>query len=467
MECALYGTSSLTRPFTEDECKYQGMALAWSEGFATFFGICAQLYCQDLWFSKDNTGAYTHSISTFGNESVEYGGLDLTLEIDLYEGQCDGQNNEIILQCVLFDLYDGGPYESNIDKLSLGHQGMWNLLDESNPKTLLDLTEYFESHYSKEEVSKLGRILQDNYYATSAPSIREQNGNIKFNFSWKNNLNDNGYYNAYKYQINFYDEQYNLITTTEPYATTANYVSISSTLWNSVINNRNSVYISITTYEYDGNVDNSEEDGYYITHYESALAKFINPSVATEIYYNTEANVNVGHGSYAWYKFTAPSTTTYTFSTSGNENAYWELFGFTVPRDLKHGLLDSSNSLDSNTNAENSAITYNLTAGDTVYIRICGVNYGSLSNTTLEIEHVCTYDDLYAKYSATQHKATCFCGNTRYESHIFLTDGIGIRCKGCWYFTTGPGAIVKPFSSESGIDSTDYVCYYIDEDKKY
>jgi hypothetical protein len=47
------------------------------------------------------------------------------------------------------------------------------------------------------------------------------------------------------------------------------------------------------------------------------------------------------------------------------------------------------------------------------------------------------------------------------------TDGIGIRCKGCGYFTTGPGAIVKPFSSESGIDSTDYVCYYVDEDKKH
>lgn len=34
------------------------------------------------------------------------------------------------------------------------------------------------------------------------------------------------------------------------------------------------------------------------------------------------------------------------------------------------------------------------------------------------------------------------------------------------YVSTGPGAIVKPFSSESSIDSTDYVCYNVDEDKK-
>ena len=54
-----------------------------------------------------------------------------------------------------------------------------------------------------------------------------------------------------------------------------------------------------------------------------------------------------------------------------------------------------------------------------------------------------------------------------YESHSFVTYLSNIKCKNCGYITSGPGAIVKPFSSESGIDSTDYVCYYVDEDKKH
>ena len=58
-----------------------------------------------------------------------------------------------------------------------------------------------------------------------------------------------------------------------------------------------------------------------------------------------------------------------------------------------------------------------------------------------------------------------FCGNTRYESHIFITDGIGIRCKGCGYFTNGPGAIVKPFSFKNYIDNTAHICYNVHDDK--
>lgn len=354
----------------------------------------------------------------------------------------------------------------NLGDLALGDHAMWNIMNSCNAKTLYEFIDYFSSTYSKEYASKLGKILYRNYQVTSAPSIREKDGVVKFHFDWEY-LNAEGYYKARKFQVNFYDEQYNLITSTEPDTAPLNYVYIDSSEWNSIINNRDSLYVSITTYEYDGNIGNSESDGFYITHYESELTKLINPTIATETYYNTQPSVTLSSGEVAWFKFTAPDTTTYTFSARGSESVYWELFGFTVPNDSKHNLIASSNQNNSHTYILNSPITYDLTVGETIYIRVCGVNYESLSDTVLEIEHECTYNSLYAKYSSTQHKATCFCGNTRYESHSFVTYLSNIKCQNCGYITSGPGVIVKPFSLKSGIDSVNYLCYYIGEDKKY
>ncbi len=449
----------------ESQCKRKGMQLAWGEGYATFFGIAAQRYCQELWFEQNSAGFYTHRIFTFGNAILEYGEQDVSVSRFESKGDATGQNCEELVSCVLFEMYCDAA-KPNVGDLALGDHAMWNIMKSCQAKTLYEFTNYFNNSYAKKYTSKLGEILYRNYQATSAPRIREQNGVVEFHFDWED-LNSAGYFNARKFQVNFYDEQYNLITSTEPDTAPLNFIYIDSSLWSTILNNRDSVYVSITTYEHDGNINNTSAGGYYITQYESALAEFTNPSIATEVYYNTHPNIDLGNGECEWFKFTAPHTTTYTFSTLGNDDVYVELFGFTVPNESQSGLLNQINTDNFEITINYDTVVLDLKEGETVYIRIREANYGSLTDASLRIEHECTYNTMYAKYSATQHKATCFCGNTRYESHIFLTDGIGIRCKGCGYFTTGPGAIVKPFSSESGIDSTDYVCYYVDEDKKY
>lgn len=462
--CSLSLDSILDGVFLEKKCKYKGMALAWSEGCATFFSIASQLYCQEIWFEPASNGSYTHGIRTFGNATIDYDNRHQPISyLSSSEPTVDGQNTEIFVPSILFSTYYH-PTDDQPDNLNLGHRAMWEIMKAKDAKTIYEFVDYFVSHYPKEYVSKLGKILHINYHATSAPIIRERNGVIEFHFDWED-LNSNGYYKARKFQVNFYDEQYNLITSTEPDTSPSKYLYVSSNVWSSLINNRNSVYVSITTYEYDGNIGNTESDGYYITHYESELTQFINPSIATSIYYNTQASVVLNSGGVAWYKFTAPDTTTYTFSITGGESAYWELFGFTVPRDSKRNLLASSNQFNSHTYISNSAITYNLEAGETVYIRVCGVNYESLNNTVLKVEHQCTYRNLYAQYSATQHKATCFCGNSRYESHSFITLLSKIKCENCGYITSGPGAIVKPFSI-AYIDKSENVCYNTEKNRK-
>jgi hypothetical protein len=463
--CALSLSGVLDETFSEIKCKYKGMALAWSEGCATFFSIASQLYCQEIWFETASNGSYTHGIRTFGNTTIDYGSRHQPISyLSSSKPAVDGQNAECFVHSILFSIYYH-PTEEQPDNLDLGHRAMWEIMEVKKAKTIYEFVDYFVSHYPKEDVSKLGQILHINYHATSAPTIKENNV-IEFHFDWED-LNSAGYFNARKFQINFYDDQYNLITSTEPDTAPLNFLYISTSLWSSIINNRDSVYVSITTYEYDGNINNTSAGGYYITQYESALTEFTNPSIATEVYYNTQPNIDLGNGECEWFKFTAPHTTTYTFSTLGNDDVYVELFGFTVPNESQSGLLNQINTDNFEITINYDTVVLDLKEGETVYIRIREANYGSLTDASLRIEHECTYNTMYAKYSATQHKATCFCGNTRYESHSFVTYLSNIKCQNCGYITSGPGAIVKPFSSESGIDSADYVCYYVDEEKKH
>lgn len=103
-KCALYNNLNY---FSEDECKYKGMALAWSEGYATFFGIIAQEY-----FSTNLAGI------DFTNDKsyTSYNGVDYSVE-NILGGT---EDNESVILGILYDIYDDST--ESYDTLSIDHK---------------------------------------------------------------------------------------------------------------------------------------------------------------------------------------------------------------------------------------------------------------------------------------------------------------------------------------------------------
>lgn len=105
----------------------------------------------------------------------------------------------------------------------------------------------------------------------------------------------------------------------------------------------------------------------------------VNTGGLKNIYVNSSIPGELYIGEYHWYKFTAPSTGTYSFYTENSFDTTGELFSSVVPARSTTGLLAQD---DDSGFGLNFKITYTLTAGQTVYLRVRGYNwtrYGSYS----------------------------------------------------------------------------------------
>ena len=109
----------------------------------------------------------------------------------------------------------------------------------------------------------LGAILAEHGMATPAPTVPNMTvNNPQVEFTWIER-NSSGCLNARKFKVNFYDENYNLIGSTEPqvvsFDNTAHKgtITVDSQLWQTVLSYPSSIYVSITMYELNGNINNS------------------------------------------------------------------------------------------------------------------------------------------------------------------------------------------------------------------
>ena len=327
--CAVSNDSYL--PFSEDQCKYKGSALAWSEGFATFFGELAQQYFKENYIEDQ----WVNAIPTFADYSYYAYNFDSSYDLArilIEENEFVLGNTEFETARILYDLYDDRTTDDllddsnpedivdneTFDNVNLGHQGIWNYIinvdtdndgdteDEIKAKTLYQFIEYLrssDSGYPKSQLGNLGAILQEHGLATYAPTIPSMTVNSpQVEFDWVE-TNPNGHFNARKFQVNFYDDSYNLIGSTSPQVvnfddtTCDGIITVDSQLWQTVMSYPSSFYVSITMYECNGNINNSIYNE-HTTSFESPYTMYSIPVHVHSYTYDYVKNNSLNHKAY-------------------------------------------------------------------------------------------------------------------------------------------------------------------------
>ncbi len=302
-QCALIPSNGIGFKFSQDECKYKGATLSWSEGFALFFGEVAQQYfkdnyIEDQWDDEIHTFAdYSFYAYTFNDD---YDSGRLLIE----ENDPSIVNTELEVSRILFDLYDSNGINGAeaFDNVSWGHQGIWDYIVNggtdidgdgekdhiTKAKTLYQFIEYLrssDSGYPKSQLSNLNAILAAHGLATEAPAIPSMTVDSPLiEFVWNTSVFTT-YFDANKFQVNFYDANYNLIGSTEPQVINLEFVNdyyivvysgeitVDSQLWQTVMSYPSNFYVSITIYECNGDINNSITDE-HTTSFESPYTMY-------------------------------------------------------------------------------------------------------------------------------------------------------------------------------------------------
>lgn len=123
-----------------------------------------------------------------------------------------------------------------------------------------------------------------------------------------------------------------------------------------------------------------------IAHGSNALPD-INTSVVQTVNVNSSIPGELNVGEYHWYKFTASTSGTYAFYTEYTTDTYGELFSSIVPARSTSGRLSYSDDVDYPDNP-NFRIEYQLTAGQTVYLRVRGYGWNETGLYALRVTKV-------------------------------------------------------------------------------
>ncbi len=358
--CALKLGDAEFYAFTKEECKHKGCLIAWAEGYATFFGELSQQYFKSNYIDS----IWQYNIPTFADEAYKSYNIPFSISMESnYEGT---EGDETIIQQVLYDLYD---YENHndedseeFDNINLGHEGIWDCITGSGAKTLYQFVEYLKnSYYPDSQLTYIGEILVEHGLTASAPTIPSMTSDSPYvKFVW-DEPNEGKYYNKRKFQVNFYDKDYNSIGSTTPQAISTDTlnvgtIAVDSQLWQTVINYPSNFYVSVTVYECNGNINNSVSNE-YVTSYDSAYTMYFSPN------------------------------------------------------------------------------------------------------------HVHDYTHLHLKYSSSQHKSYCLCGEFVYKSHFFVAGLVNPSCRDCGYITTSIVPIIKPTAINIKIETDLNTNVYNDEEK--
>lgn len=385
--------------------KEKGTRFLYSEAMATYLGISAQLYYNLNSENIPGVGNYDYdSYYGFSNELLNsaFG--------ELYE------NATIGLLLTLADDVDGRFY----DKIALGYKNLWKIMKNKKHQNVSELlTDVLNNDSDNYLKTNIGPLLEHFGFSPKLPYSSKSLSTSKTNntFSWQTNNLSNGYLILDKFSLVFYSEAFN-----ESYRidniTTTNYRLTTQDL-NEIFKLR-----SDTLYwQVEGYNTSSPETGPY----PSRMLEILKP-LNGEITLDTDYNLSLGSGERLWYKFTAPYGGTYEFYTTGTGNTYGELFTSMVTNDTTetNRIAIDDDSGESN----NFKISYALTEGQTIYIRIKEFNLNNIQNFTFKI--ICTNHQHSYKYKAidnTYHSCTCSCGETSRQRHI-IQGGSGILAVG-------------------------------------
>lgn len=219
--------------YSLSKAKDYGCRLAWAEGWATYFGVAAQVH--------QNVA----SLGVPGAGDAAYNNMYKNWSYNNETSQGCGEGNELAVTCVLWDLMDSssttGSSSESYDTLSLGHGTVWNYTVNSGATTFSDFMDYVYSSLSTSNYRNVGNILgRQNITAKSLKTNGSTSTSYYFSsdtpptFSWTAASGSTHCTDSYVLQI--YDTSMNLIYSITISAGTVSH-TLSETRWENLKTN--------------------------------------------------------------------------------------------------------------------------------------------------------------------------------------------------------------------------------------
>lgn len=394
-----------------------GMKLAWDEGWATYFGISAQLEMNAASLNIDYVGDlfYTKINHDDPNKNIHQ-----SLESPHYTYFRYGESNEMAVTAVLFDLADSG--NANDENVELGFGFLWNFINDTQCKTLPAFLNalFLQGNLSAAQKREINSILS---MYEIAPEPLSPNDNVDYSFSssvptfeWYKNggatgTRDENSTTVYDYSNNlfvleFYNADYELIYTTpqvqgDPDRDECTY-TFSNAEWATLLNLADGVvHWTVKAWQ-----TTEFTTGPYSSEYRTLNVPKIH-TLSEQAPVQSEGFAILGSD---WYKFVAPADGKYAFFTTGNSNTYGELFS-AVPFGNDTSATGLENGSDDNSgDGNNFRIEYTLQKDSVIYLRVRGYSWLSVGSYVAQVvtvhQHVFTYRYIDANY----HRLKCDCG---------------------------------------------------------
>lgn len=374
-----------------------GTMLAWSEGFATYYSVVSQL---------KYAGSYT-SIPQVGDSSYN------SYNIETSSSNLKGESNEWVIARLLYDLMDNSTAETR-DEISYGERGLFDLIRDAVPVIfpLWNLSDFMITLGINESDDSMGKLLS--YYKISAIPLAPYNNDTATFYvptlQWSAGGGSVDYPNN-QFTLYVKDETDSTIFSVNLGSSTS--YTFTTTQWQDILRS-GATYIkwNIKTEQ----TSSPNTGPYYSETYilNLPVVQTVGPGSSTSTRYITSADQMY------WFKFTAPSTGDYTFSTAGSMNTVGEIFNDVV---VGKGVSGRTNYDDNSGTDYNFSISKSMTSGQTIFIRVRGYNWTSTGSFVFKVSantHVHDFTDHYGTYNLVKHRAYCECGSYILENHNWI-----------------------------------------------
>ncbi len=344
-----------------------GIKGAWSEGWATYFSMAAQLYYNSRIATISNITNVADNIYidlSFTSASTVYSGgaHDFTTYIGTSEG------DELSVTTVLLSLLIDGD-------INLSHQTVWNIAKNSQCDCFSEFIYALYSNVNKSLHSEIGEHLEDQNIADS-PIFNTSlyNRTQPATFTWNaasirdgiNGTTGSYNFNAYSYpnrlRITFYDKNLNIILQSSYINSSSTNASINDTQWKVL-----SDAISVGDPFYWG-IETTQNSSPATGPYYSSIQKCYFVDDFTNITsLNTSYTGMLSSYGFKFYQFTAPESSYYTFYSEGSIDVRLTYYDYNTSI-----IEDKTRTDDDSGEGYNFLYRVFIPANKTVYLKVDG-----------------------------------------------------------------------------------------------
>ena len=349
---------SLSDNLSDDHGKNIGTMLAWSEGWAHYFSISAQVEYNHL-INQDDAGTiYYHGYNIEDNTYWKY-----------------GESNEWVIARLLYDMTDVSATEA-FDSVSLTHSGLFDELTDARGSSLniWNLSEFMEDLYNQTPNIDYGELLS--YYNISAtptvPDFDTNTGSKSPKFEWDQG-GDGDYVNT----------SFTLVITTLNHSTVISknvgampYHYLTNAEWDLILDEDDSTYLWY--------VEAYQHTGLNTGPYKSKTITFSFPSAEKLSLTSTEDSY-LSIMENEWFEYTPTSSGYYNFYTTGTTDTFGELAYRIVADNITTDIFTQN---DNRGSGNNFFIRVYLIRTNTINIRVRSGGLNASGSYEINVEQV-------------------------------------------------------------------------------